>query len=214
MFAYASSFNQPLGDWNVDKVTNMSGMFAYASSFNQPLADWSVDKVTTMSSMFNGASAFNQDIGDWAVDSVTSMYRMFSSASAFDQDLGWCVADEVDLFMAFSGTQGESTSWGVAQPENSGDCDVASTGNVMVTHKLRWAVTAWLADATAAEATYGHISMWETGGVKNMDCLFSAVPSQRRFNPKYRCRDHYNSAALYFNEDIVLQRRHHSMGYL
>ena len=41
-----------------------------------------------------------------------------------------------------------------------------------------------------------------------MDCLFSAVPSQRNrlahwFNPKYRCGDHYNSAALYFNEDIT-----------
>ncbi len=139
---------------------------------------------------------------------------MFSYASAFNQDLGWCVDDGVSLSYAFDNTPCASTSCGVVQPENSGDCDVASTGNVMVTHKLRWAVTAWLADATAAEATYGHISMWETGGVKNMDCLFSAVPSQRRFNPKYRCRDHYNSAALYFNEDIVLQRRHHSMGYL
>ena len=28
---------------------------------------------------------------------------------------------------------------------------------------IRTAVNAWLADATAAEATYGHISTWETG---------------------------------------------------
>ena len=90
----------------------------------------------------------------------------------------------------------------------------ALTGYVMDDSTIRTAVTAWFDDRSGAEATYGHISAWETGGVKNMDCLFSAVPSQRRFNPKYRCRDHYNSAALYFNEDIVLQRRHHSMGYL
>ena len=42
MFAGASSFNQPLNDWRVDKVTNMGNMFINASSFNQPLNDWRV----------------------------------------------------------------------------------------------------------------------------------------------------------------------------
>ena len=46
MFAYASSFNQPLNDWRVDKVTNMGGMFINASAFNQPLNDWRGDNFT------------------------------------------------------------------------------------------------------------------------------------------------------------------------
>ena len=35
---------------------------------------------------------------------------------------------------------------------------------VMDDDSIRDAVAAWLADATAAEATYGHISTWDTSG--------------------------------------------------
>ena len=64
----------------------------------------------------------------------------------------------------------------------------------MVNWKIRWAVTAWLADATAAEATYGHISTWETSGVTDMSQLFCDSP-----NWWSSC---YNSGASSFNEDI------------
>jgi surface protein len=41
MFVEATSFNQPLNNWNVSKVTNMEAMFWGATSFNQPLhAPW------------------------------------------------------------------------------------------------------------------------------------------------------------------------------
>jgi hypothetical protein len=58
----------------------------------------------------------------------------------------------------------------------------------MVNWKIKQAVAAWLSDATAAEATYGHISTWKTGGVTDMSRLFG----------------YYNSgwAARNFNEDI------------
>ena len=46
------------------------------------------------------------------------------------------------------------------------------TGYVMDNGKIRTARDAWLADATAAEATYGHISTWETSGVTDMSWLF------------------------------------------
>ena len=54
------------------------------------------------------------------------------------------------------------------------------------------AVTAWFDDRAAAEAAYGHISTWETGGVTDMSRLFCAT-SYDVF-----C----NSAAASFNEDI------------
>jgi len=57
MFAGASSFNQPLNNWNVSKVTDMRWMFE-ASSFNQPLNDWNVSNVTDMDHMFVDASSF------------------------------------------------------------------------------------------------------------------------------------------------------------
>ena len=151
----ASSFNQDISGWNVGAVTSMVQMFHSATSFNQDISDWSVDNVVDMSNMFYYASAFNQDISAWDTSGVTTMSRMFYMASAFDQNLGWCVDDDVNLGSAFVDTLCGSTSCGVLQAENSGDC--ASTGNVMANGKIRIAVARWLSDATAAEATYGHI---------------------------------------------------------
>ena len=64
------------------------------------------------------------------------------------------------------------------------------TGYVMDDSTIRTAVSAWLSDSAAAEATYGHISTWETGGVTDMSFLFCGRSSS--------C----NSAAASFNEDI------------
>ena len=58
---------------------------------------------------------------------------------------------------------------------------------------IRTAVNAWLSDAAAAEATYGHISTWETGGVTDMSWLFCALYSV----------GYCNTAAASFNEDIT-----------
>ena len=41
-------------------------------SFNQPIGNWDVGKVTTMQMMFNGATAFDQDISRWNVSKVTN----------------------------------------------------------------------------------------------------------------------------------------------
>ena len=40
--------------------------------------------------------------------------------------------------------------------------------------ELQDAVKAWLDDATTAEATYGHISSWNTGSITDMAWLFCA----------------------------------------
>ena len=43
----------PISSWNTSKVTDMSGMFAGASSFNQPLGDWRLRAGCNTHEMFN-----------------------------------------------------------------------------------------------------------------------------------------------------------------
>ena len=54
-------------------------MFWNASSFNQPISEWNTSNVTHMDNMFNGASSFNQPIGEWETSNVTNMNDMFGS---------------------------------------------------------------------------------------------------------------------------------------
>ena len=64
-------------------------------------------------------------------------------------------------------------------------------GYVMDNSIIYTARDAWLSNPTAAEATYGHISTWDTSGVTDMSYLFCGSS----FND---C----NTAATSFNEDI------------
>ena len=64
---------------------------------------------------------------------------------------------------------------------------------VMTNSNIRTAVAAWLSDSASAEATYGHISTWETSGVTDMSYLFCAESGW-----PHKC----NRAAASFNDDI------------
>ena len=69
----------------------------------------------------------------------------------------------------------------------------AVAGTALDNDSIRTAVALWLSDSAAAEAAYGHISTWETGGVTDMTYLFCA--SCTGVNA-------YGPAAASFNEDI------------
>jgi len=87
MFSSNRNFNQPIGNWDVSNVTNMSFMFEGAFSFNQPIGSWDVRHVTNMQHMFNGAFEFNQPIGEWNTSSLTAIDGMFAYAFQFNQPI-------------------------------------------------------------------------------------------------------------------------------
>jgi surface protein len=116
--ATSTKFNQNIGSWNVEKVTDMSSMFEYnnifnnsgssdinnwrpiscsnfsrmfssATSFNQPIGNWPLSASNIdMSLMFDNATAFNQPIGSWDTSRVTSLFQTFINATNFNQDIG------------------------------------------------------------------------------------------------------------------------------
>ncbi len=69
---------------NLSSVSNMYSMFSLATTFNSPIGNWNVDSVTNMAYMFEGASSFNQPIDTWNTINVSNMYSMFYYASSFN----------------------------------------------------------------------------------------------------------------------------------
>ena len=81
VFQLATSFNQPLNNWNTENVTDMWVMFNGATSFNQPLNNWNTAKVTDMRWMFNNATSFNQPLDSFKINALSSPF--FTSIDMF-----------------------------------------------------------------------------------------------------------------------------------
>ena len=97
-----TSFNQPIGNWDVSNVTDMSGLFQLQSVFNQPLENWDTSSVIDMSYMFSLVDTFNQPLENWDVSSVTNMVGMFYYNEAFNQDIGnWDTSSVTNMSYMF-----------------------------------------------------------------------------------------------------------------
>ena len=119
LLRFSSNFNEVIECWDISQVTNMASMFSDVTSFKQPLNKWNVSQVTNMYGMFTGASSFNQPLNQWDVSQVTYMNLMFSEAFSFNQPINqWNVSQVTDMsemfFGAFNFNQ-PLNKWNVSQ---------------------------------------------------------------------------------------------------
>lgn len=122
MFRGANAFHEPIGAWNVERITDMNHMFGIMPSTRgkwtvsqtcmpcftvltgliRLLDSWNVERVTDMGDMFPGAYDFNQPLASRNVSRVTSFRGMSWDASSFNQPLdSWDVGNSVEVSAMF-----------------------------------------------------------------------------------------------------------------
>jgi len=105
MFQLAASFNQSLTAWNTTNLKNTNTMFAFATNFNGNISGWDTHNVTDMSYMFDVATHFNQDISLWNTSKVTNMANMFALDNDFNQPLSlWDTSKVASMTYMFYNT--------------------------------------------------------------------------------------------------------------
>ena len=176
-FRDRTTFNEDIGNWDVSNVTNMADLFKGASSFNQDIGDWDVSSVRSMPKMFQEASSFNQPIGGWNVSSVENMNHILTKANSFNQSLAdWNVSSNKYFFASFNNTAALSSL-------NKGLIHQSFASNsywpydwrefvVLDNSNFQTAVNLWFDNQAEANATYGHISDWNTSAVTDMSNAF------------------------------------------
>ena len=93
-----------IDNWNVENVTNMDSMFKNATLFNGSIGNWNVDNVINMDNMFNGAIIFNKPINSWNIYKLFNATGMFSGAVSFNQPLdNWYMGSIANLSNLFNG---------------------------------------------------------------------------------------------------------------
>jgi surface protein len=77
-----------VSEWNVSKVTDMTGLFHNLPSFNCDLSKWNVSNVKSMRQMFWACSEFEgKGLKNWNVSNVKDVNSMFMYCGKFNEDL-------------------------------------------------------------------------------------------------------------------------------
>ena len=208
MFSTNFVFNQNVGTWKVEKVTNMSGLFNGAQAFNNggsdSIKDWSAPNCTNFSSMFNGAYVFNQPLNNLVNTSdltgTCDCNGMFGATRAFNQNLNtWNTSKVSNMSSMFSG----STTAAQTTVFNNGQ----AAGTVPGTAPLLWdtrSVTNLLNMFRYCNAfnqsltTTGNI--WNVSSVTQVSQLFQGTATtSTNFNNGQAAGDNANPMQWLFN---------------
>ena len=207
-----------ISTWDTSGVTDMSYLFCGEDSpvavfmgcnkkarwFNDDISAWETYSVTMMFRMFYYALYFDQDLG-WCVHNgaLSSNQHVFDDSQCEStncgvyQRKGGCAPTPMPTSAVPTATPAPTVTPTTPGPSPAPSRAPTTTPAPTVTPlvaddtTIRTAVAAWLSNPTAAEATYGHISTWGTGGVTDMSYLFCSYGYS-----------HCNTTAASFNEDI------------
>jgi surface protein len=185
MFSYATSFNSPIGNWDIQHVTSLNYTFYHASNFNQPLNTWNTRSVETMIGTFANASSFNQDLSNWETASVTQMKSMFLNARAFNNGgvttLNWVTDQVTDMAYMFSGAyafNADISSWNTIS--NSTMSWMFHNARAFDQNIGTWN-TEYVTDMShtfhGATIFNRNINTWNTALVTNMESMFHGASS-------------------------------------
>jgi surface protein len=195
MFRDCNNFNQPIGSWDTQYITDMRQVFYNNLVFDQDIGSWDVSNVINLSYLVGGFTAklfnnggspsisgwttsactnmrdmfyncnFNQPIGSWDVSNVENMENILTSCGSFDQDLSNWDVSNVTTFK--NGFRGTSFN-------NSGNTAISG-----------WTVTA----CTNMEGMFSDtpfnqsIDNWDITNVDGMGYMFaSAIAFNQHFD--------------------------------
>ena len=80
MFWRCGLFNINISVWDMSNVTNITRMLymnGVVSSFNQPIGDWDVSSLVNARAAFEVLRSFNHSLGDWDISNVTDFRSLF-----------------------------------------------------------------------------------------------------------------------------------------
>ena len=170
----AYAFDQPIGNWDVSKVTNMQSMFQHnngTSNFNQDISGWDVSNVTNMVNLFHTAIVFNQNLLSWNVQNGTDLTNMFQDASKMLNSTD--IEIEIKNPQGVSGTDERTQSY-LATPNYKmfHSTFANTTFKPADRDELQNAVNEWCGQHAFAKSNYGDINTWDTSLITDMSNLF------------------------------------------
>ncbi|MBC8645288.1 BspA family leucine-rich repeat surface protein [Flavobacterium lindanitolerans] len=210
LFYGAHIFNQNVGNWNTQNVTNMFGMFANAYAFNQNISSWNTQNVTNMSTMFNYAVAFNQDISNWNTSNVTNMFAMFANAYAFNQPIGgWNTSNVTNMGSMLSNAYAFNhniSSWNTSNVTNMGSMFY---GTRVFNQDISGWDTQKVTDMSGlfnyAQAFNQNIGNWNTANVINMSYMFSGNRGFNKDISNWDTQKVTNMSGMFYNAQTFNQ---------
>ena len=194
MFAGTSSLTNidALANWDISKVTDMSGMFYVASSLTNidALANWDISKVTSTSGMFSSASKLTDISGaaNWDTSSVTNMNAMFAATSSLtniDALASWDTSSVTSMSSMFGGASSLTNidalaSWDTSSVTNMDAMFASASSLTNIDALASWDTSS----VTSMSSMFGGASSltnidalasWDTSSVTSMSSMFGSA---------------------------------------